>query len=264
MATSIRGRKTRKLPIGLAIALVASAALLALPASSADCSASCEWGYGPSDGPPKWGELCCPVCDGKSQSPIDIRSEEVVPGDLGPLAITYRESHLEFSNDGHTLQATYELLDGENYLEVGGERYPLKQLHFHSLSEHTIDGRSAPMEIHFVHRRTSYDLAVVAVLVEEGPERPAFNPLWNSLPRDRTVEPRTVVLNPRKLMARNLDYYTYRGSLATPDCSEVVTWFVLKQPMRMSSEQIEEFRTIFAENYRPTQPLNGRIVSSGE
>lgn len=253
-----------KSTIAWVAALAVSAAFLASPAKSAGCSAVCEWGYGPVDGPPRWGEICCPVCDGRSQSPIDIRPQEVVPGESGPLAISYRESHLEFSNNGHTLRAAYELADGENYLEVAGQRYPLSEFHFHSLSEHTIDGRNSPLEIHFVHRRTSYDVAVIAVLVEEGEHKPAFNPFWNSLPIDISVPSRTVVLDPQKLIPNKLAYYSYRGSLTTPDCSEVVTWYVLTQPMRMSSDQIEAFRAIFAENYRPTQPLNGRVVSAGE
>jgi len=252
-----------KLTTGLAAALLVSAALAPSLAEAAACSAACDWGYGPENGPPSWSELCCPVCDGRNQSPIDIRTEDVVPGDLGSLTLTYRESHLEFSNTGHGLRVTYELEDGENYLEFGGQRYPFVDFHFHSLSEHTIDGRSAPLEIHFVHRRTSFDLAVIAVLVEEGEHKPAFNPLWNSLPADQSLEPRTVIFNPRKLLPNKLAYYSYRGSLTTPDCAEVVSWFVLKQAMNMSTEQIEAFREIFSANYRPTQSLNGRVVRSG-
>jgi len=253
-----------KRTLGLAVALVVTVALAAQPASSAECSASCDWGYGPEDGPTQWGDLCCPVCDGRGQSPIDIRPLDVTPGELGALTITYPESHLEFSNNGRTLEVSPELVSGEHFLEVGGLRYDLAQIHFHSLSEHTIDGRHAPMEAHFVHRRTSYDLVVVAVMIEEGEHRASFNPLWNSLPTDAGDDPRTVIFNPKKLLPRKLSYYSYRGSLTTPDCTEIVTWFVLTKPVNMSIEQIEAFRGIFSSNYRPTQPLNGRAVVSGE
>lgn len=254
-----------RLPVHLAVlACIVACVVAASPAVYGQaCEASCEWGYGPDDGPPRWAELCCPVCDGRSQSPIDIRTDEVVPGDLGPLAVNYGESHFEFANNGHTLQASYELLDQDNHIEFGGVKYPLNQFHFHSLGEHTIDGEAAPMEMHFVHRRTSYDIVVVAVRVVEGQNKPAFNGLWNSLPSSPTVEPRTVVINAKRMLPNRLSYYTYRGSLTTPDCSEVVTWVVLQEPMNMSSEQIEAFRAIFPGNYRPTQPLNGRSVRSG-
>ncbi|MCZ6508260.1 MAG: carbonic anhydrase family protein [Acidobacteria bacterium] len=246
------------------LAVAALALGISLPAAGTTCPASCEWGYGPGVGPATWGATCCPVCDGASQSPIDIRPTDASAGDLGPLRLNYRESHLELSNDGRTLVVTDELEPGANYLELGDRRWDLTQFHFHSLSEHTIDGEHFPLEIHFVHRRTSYDLAVIAVMVEEGPRKPAFNPLWNSLPADESVAARTVILNPRRLIPGQLAYYTYRGSLTEPDCAEVVTWFVLRKPVPMSSEQIEAFRAIFESNYRPVQPLNGRSVLTGE
>jgi carbonic anhydrase len=251
-----------RLTIRIAVVALAAAGTLGLSAAGAQtCSAVCPWGYGPGNGPPVWGTLCCPVCDGNSQSPIDIRSDAAVPApELEPLAMVYRESHLEFFNTGKTLEAAYELNDGENYLEVGGLRYPLSQFHFHSLSEHTIDGRHAPIELHLVHIRNSYDIAVVAVLIEEGQSRPAVNMLWSTLPDSPKVERRTVILDPEKLLPKDRSYYTYRGSLTTPSCAETVTWYVLAQPILMESEQIERFRAIFAENYRPTQALNGRVV----
>jgi carbonic anhydrase len=69
------------------------------------------------------------------------------------------------------------------------------------------------------------------------------------------------------------DFYRYRGSLTTPPCYESVQWTVFRQPLTISADQLEAFRTLLYENtsttpaellennYRPTQPLNGRIVT---
>jgi len=48
----------------------------------------------------------------------------------------------------------------------------LKQFHFHHPSEHTIDGKAYPLEMHFVHAAPDGDLAVVGVLFEEGRRKP--------------------------------------------------------------------------------------------
>lgn len=251
--------------LGIAIAILAAVGATAqVPATPSNCSSSCNWGYAADNGPPTWGTLCCPVCDGSSQSPIDIQPGDTVQGNLEDLVVEYQESHLEFFNTGRTLEVAYELEDGENQLLVGERVYPLEGFHFHSLSEHTIEGRHAPLEMHLVHKRTSFDVAVLAVMIEEGPTRPAFLPLWNGLPADPTVEHRTVILDPGKLLPDVMSYYSYRGSLTTPGCAEIVTWYVLKEPIFMDGEQIEKFRALFASNYRPTQPLNGRLVSLHE
>jgi carbonic anhydrase len=45
-------------------------------------------------------------------------------------------------------------LGGEAYLMVDGLRFDLLQFHFHSSSEHTLNGKSYPLEVHFVHANT--------------------------------------------------------------------------------------------------------------
>jgi carbonic anhydrase len=58
-------------------------------------------------------------------------------------------------------------------------------------------------------------------------------------------------------------YYTYHGSLTTPECDEGVTWYVMKDHITMSQAQYDQLRTdvaVMNGNYRNTQPLNGRHV----
>lgn len=40
-------------------------------------------------------------------------------------------------------------------------------------------------------------------------------------------------------------YYTYKGSLTTPPCSEVVTWIDFKEPIPLSHEQVIRIFCIF-------------------
>lgn len=40
------------------------------------------------------------------------------------------------------------------------------------------------------------------------------------------------------------NYFRYSGSLTTPDCDEIVEWFVINEPLYISDEQLLEFQSI--------------------
>ncbi|WP_343419494.1 carbonic anhydrase family protein [Candidatus Flexifilum breve] len=97
------------------------------------------------------------------QSPIDLTDAEAF--DLVGVQTNYQPSALTIFNNGHTVQANY---DAGSTLVVNGVTYELAQFHFHTPSEHTIDGVAFPMEVHFVHRSADGDLAVIGVMLVEG------------------------------------------------------------------------------------------------
>jgi len=76
---------------------------------------------------------------------------------------------------------------------------------------------------------------------------------------DQEIAPSTVV-NISSLLPENRAYYTYMGSLTTPPCTENVLWMVIKQPVRVSQEQIAIFARLYRNNTRPVQPSNNRLV----
>ncbi|MGB5462094.1 MAG: carbonic anhydrase family protein, partial [Aureibaculum sp.] len=56
-------------------------------------------------------------------------------------------------------------------------------------------------------------------------------------------------------------YYTYSGSLTTPPCTENVRWYIFKEPITVSVDQVKQLQQLMpVNNYRNEQPLNGRIV----
>jgi carbonic anhydrase len=241
-----------------------SAAPTAATAPAAPAKAA--WSYEGVTGPSHWGDLdpaWALAKSGKQQSPIDIVRARAVPMPLPPLVVKYEDTSLEILNNGHTIEDD---VHGGGTLTVGDQVYRLAQFHFHSPSEHAIDGKHAPMELHLVHKNEKGELAVVGVMIVEGPAHPELAVLWEHLPEEpgRCEEVEGVRVNPSRLLPASLASYRYSGSLTTPPCSENVAWFVLDRPITASAAQIAEFRALIHGNSRPTQPLNGRPVLAAQ
>ena len=249
--------------------LAASVALLSACDGSDDPPAlTCaDWGYENDNGPAEWADLCSATCAGLKQSPIDIVTAAVVDEDLPEIALDYHETELDLFNNGHTIEAGDEGAQKTNSLEIDGKQYELLQFHFHARSEHTIDGAHSPIEMHLVHQFSDQDLVVLGVMIEPGSENTTLGPVWATLPAEESAPHRDVDVDLAELLPEAFEYYRYDGSLTTPNggnppasCGEIVTWLVVKEPLQMSPGQIADFQEIFDENYRPTQPLNGRVV----
>ncbi len=52
------------------------------------------------------------------------------------------------------------------------------------------------------------------------------------------------------------DYYRYSGSLTTPDCDEVVEWFVIDNPvLEISEDQMLDFQSVEDQNGYPVKKI---------
>ncbi len=225
-----------------------------------------HWTYGKTDaaGPSHWGDLAqnFSQCEkGMEQSPIDIRGAQFAAS-TPKIKWHYGAAKLAVENNGHTIQSN--LTSDDQQITIDGETYKLAQFHFHNPSEHRFAGVPADMELHFVHKNKEGKLAVIGVMINEiaGQENKSLKPLWDTLPRDaNTKAPHTVDLKLTNLLPRQQDYIHYKGSLTTPPCSEGVRWFVMKDPITMSSGQLEMYTSIFdGSTNRPVHPLQGREI----
>jgi carbonic anhydrase len=218
------------------------------------------WDYSGSQGPSHWGDLkpeFAACREGHRQSPIDIRSPQRV--DLPAIEFDYRPSPLHIVDNGHTIMINYA---PGSFIRVGGKQYELKQFHFHRPGEEEISGHAFEMEAHLVHADSDGNLAVVAVLLNKGSDNSLIHELWNDLPKEKEKEEvlENVHIDVAQLLPVSRGYYTFPGSLTTPPCSENVNWFVLKQPVTISGDEIEKFSHLYRNDARPTQPLDGRVV----
>ncbi len=221
------------------------------------------WGYTGKQGPQYWGTLSPKyhvAKDGKQQSPIDIQIKDAVAEALPLLKFNYRAERISMINNGHTIQQSEH---PGSFLHVGDHVYSLKQFHVHVPSEHTIDGKHADAEIHFVHKSTSGQVVVVAVMVYADSKNPVHVPLYKILPKQ--VGEKVVVdhsaRNPMDLIPKDHSYLRYKGSFTTPPCTEGVHWIVMKTPVSTTSGVLAEFKEVIGGNNRPVQKLHGRKVS---
>ena len=222
------------------------------------------WSYGNGPkGPLKWGSLNenFETCDsGADQSPLNLTKPK--PGEGDTLVFDYLPTPFRFLNNGHTLQ--FEYAPGSVF-DNGSERFDLVQFHFHSPSEHLLEGKALPLEVHLVHKnknqKSQTSLAVVGVFFMAGTENRLLQPLFENIPTEGESDSIPgLMLNAMNLLPEKRGYYYYPGSLTTPPCSEGVAWHVLKNPVMASPQQIALFRKHFANNARPIQKLNDRIL----
>lgn len=230
-------------------------------AAAALASDEHSWSYSGATGPEHWSEVSATCALGTTQSPIDILHAE--KKHLPDIEFAYQSSPLKVINTGHTIQVNY--APGST-ITLDGKTYELTQFHFHHLSETTISGQHSPMELHLVHKDKDGNLAVVAILVNEGPPNQTVSTVWRNLPamEGKEVAPEHVEIDAVHMVPANHSYYTFPGSLTTPPCTEGVKWLVLATPLTLSKDQIAKFAAIYPTNARPVQPLNGRVVLQSE
>jgi carbonic anhydrase len=236
---------------------VCLALLLALPAQAGE--ARVHWAYTGEHGPEHWGDLSpkfvqCKV--GLNQSPINI--VDAIDADLPTLELDYNTSTVDLVNNGHTAQAN---VQPGNYLRVGGQVFELIQFHLHTPSEHRINGKSFLMETHYVHRNEKGELAVLALLHNEGPGSETLDGYERKIPKElnKPVDYRESLAG---IPITRVDkaYYRYNGSLTTPPCSEGVHWYVLKQSSPVSLAQQALYQKLIGDDARGPQPINARLV----
>jgi len=206
-------------------------------------------------GPGRWEGLCS---IGTMQAPIDISRSEKLP--VGDFKINYQPADLDIVNDCNQYRILVKFPD--NYwLLVGKKPYNLTELHFREPGENAVRGQRPRMSVQFVHFSPEGVFLVIEVPIVAGKENPAIKTLWKHIPapgKENRIE--GTKINPADLLPADRSFYRFPGSLTTPICNEVVSWYVMKTPIELSEAQIQEYTNHYHNTARPLQPLNGRPV----
>lgn len=229
-----------------------------------------------------WGGVCN---TGNQQSPIDVN---MVDG-----MAYYKEEIETFGGD---VTVNYDA-DNKNTLYFGIAEVPAKvitmpanwpvghtnglellQVHLHwgdkgsGGSEHMFFGKHYDGEMHLVTRNldqadeTAWDAYAVfgVFLVNVPDEADVVHPLGETL--QQIVQGASAIMPLDawyKSEGHGNNIFTYKGSLTTPGCSEVVFWQVLMEPIGVHETVMNLMydHESISSNYRDVQPLNGRHIT---
>ena len=220
-----------------------------------------DWGYSGSGAPENWGNLSAdyrPCADGIAQSPVDIAG--YVAGDLPPVVFHYNGSAVGSHNTGKSAYLDY---GPGNAIDVGGHRYELQGIHYHSPGEHLLDGESFGAELHLVHQDNLGSLAVVGLLFRSGAASPLVQALLDAAPNPGESVAVASGIAAAEYVPTGLGYFGYDGSLTTPPCSEGVRWIVMQEIGTVSPPQIAALQSLSGgPNNRPVQDIGTRRIVS--
>nr|XP_033502435.1 carbonic anhydrase 15 [Epinephelus lanceolatus] len=254
--------------------------------------------------PYAWGDMfpsCHPLLE-EHHSPINLDYQMTRNESLGPLHLegfdVTQTGHWTLKNNGHTV-----ILQVGSGMSVSGgglpDVYHTIQLHFHwgglakNGSEHTVDRRRYPMEMHIVNMKSIHPnltaaledptgLAVLGFFIDVVYADNVHFGLISQKLFSVAYKGQTTKVKPFPLMnllpKHNMSqYYRYYGSLTTPPCSQVVVWTLYEVPIYISWSQLAQFTSqIFSteedaelvtplqSNFRHIHPTFSRIVSASK
>ncbi|KAM7363931.1 carbonic anhydrase 9 isoform 2-T2 [Cochliomyia hominivorax] len=243
-------------------------------------------------------------CAGKTQSPISVHSSKTVPLHMPAVDMIGYHNVLPFPlkmvNNGHTVSIGIPKLsdeaknNGEFMPYIRGAKLPgefeVEGIHFHwgdknnRGAEHVVNDIRYTMEMHIVHRNKKYATLTEALDYADGAAVLGF---FFNLDEDEGTGLITICRHLHLIPEANNEvalnvtfslsslihgvdidkFYTYKGSLTTPPCSEAVTWVLYPDPIPISPKQISRFRQLsdnmdgaLVDNYRQLQPLGNRRI----
>ena len=208
---------------------------------------------------------------GLIQSPINILTSNLREASRHEIEVTsvHDDKATAVVNKGHTIELEF---DPGTKVNFDGKTYDFKQAHFHTPSEHQIDGMTFPMEMHFVCQGKEQDTAnpeylVLAIFFKMGQENKFISGFIDKIP---THEDDTVSLVSEPVFIDDLvgpinpdrQYYYYKGSLTTPPYTETVNWLILREIVDASPDQIRTINNLEGNNARHVQAKFERQVEA--
>ncbi|KAH8417317.1 hypothetical protein KR222_008754, partial [Zaprionus bogoriensis] len=242
---------------------------------------------------------------GTRQSPIALIYNEAIVKSIPRIRFYNYDQSLQspllLVNNGHTANMVLPPTRNGQRAYINGGILPgdfeAQSVHFHwgsansKGSEHIIIDERFDVEMHIVHKNKRYanitvgeasaywdGLAVLGVFLQATPRpRPnmrlyGLNKIFNQLPRITTYESNATVSGPLtvgQLLGDIItaEFFTYNGSLTTPDCAESVTWTVFTDVLQFPQRQISKLWNLqdprqrpLINNYRTLQNTNDRLV----
>jgi carbonic anhydrase len=208
--------------------------------------------------------------DQMAQSPVNIISNKAEKDAKQQFSFVFHSDFDAVENLGHTIQVDF---TKGSTCSINGKDYASKQFHFHTPSEHLIDGMTYPLEMHIVNVRTDStnpdkpSYVVLSVFFKMGNENKFLNEFLKDVPNEEgekhSLQNGEVKINDLLSQFAGHDiksYYAYNGSLTTPPYTEAVQWVIFKHVPEASEEQIMKIEKMEGNNARHVQAVNDRKI----
>lgn len=226
-----------------------------------------DWNY---DNSYDWGKIKpnYTLCQtGTLQSPIDLpRTPSISRINQPSFSSQYLSVAGKLSNWGYG--ASFDLAEKiitarPSVTYQGNTKIFLDSWHIHAPSEHTIDGYRARAELHIVHTDANgIEAGVFALLIDPGLSSSAFVSQFiddvQASPGTDTINLQTTKLNMSLLFEEVggfREFWTYVGSLTSPPCKEGIRWWLAKDTLFVSTEQMQKLLRISAYSARVEQKM---------
>lgn len=222
---------------------------------------------------------------GKKQSPINIVGASTMSKGISALRTSWsynqlvaNGSNVKVYNNGHTIQVQWDagaLVSSVKVQTTGSKTAvvtdvlnmtstknktvaatPL-QFHFHTDSEHAVDGVYYPMEMHIVHNIPASVMpscpstgcymvtGILFRLDDADKDNAILSAIWDAMPMQEgqvAALPKNTVLKLASFLPSSKPYVQYSGSLTTPPCSEGLLWHVFTKPQTLSLKQLRKYQ----------------------
>ena len=175
----------------------------------------------------------------EGQSPVDFNATNTVQvPNNAPIQYFYTTDTITLKNTADsTVGRQWGSLiaspaTANSYITVNGEKYVLSQFHFHTQSEHTVNGIHTPMEMHLVHLKVHDNgqpycagepgsVLVISAFIKEGASNPELNKIFGlpgleTLADGATYSGAISPVNMKKLLPNVTSSYRYHGSFTEP------------------------------------------------
>ena len=218
-----------------------------------------DWSYYGRGSPQNWAEISesnkfCKI--GYNQSPIDINLSMNKDFILNDLKFDYKISEIEKVNEKYYQKINFY---SKSFVLRGKKKYWLKYIEFRHPSEHFLDSSPHSLEMQIYHKSEDEQWLAISYFLEipatNNNENLYFNNLIDFL-KSKKVEDK---FDLSKIIDEKSLSFFYEGSFTTPPCIEGVKWYIMKNPIYISKEQMNAIikSTIFVKtNRRGVQKFN--------
>lgn len=217
-----------------------------------------DWSYSNTAA---WPATCT---SGESQSPMPLRhtpADVVKSGSVSSLLAPTNTLRLTATPaHGGTVALLCQGDCGE--IQVGGKPHAIKNMHWHTPSEHTIDNQRTAAELHIVSFAADGKIAVMSALFNQGEVNPLVERTLDAMESLTDLSATASEVKKHFFSGADVGCGVYKGSLTTPPCTEGLSWVVTTTIGSMSRRQLRHLQSLNGghENARPLQEAHGRSV----